>query len=123
MTAEDFSLLHDWLNQAHVRTFYQRHPIDLSGIRQKYTSRLQSDSTIHCFIIYCDRIPIGYIQTYLVKDCPDYAAVIGRKDGLCIDLYIGGRDFLKQGLGYLIELKFLQEIAFQTTSANKCYRL
>lgn len=118
---EDFLLLHDWLNQPHVRDFYQQQAINLLEIRQKYTPRLQSDSTIHCFIICCDRIPIGYIQTYLIEDCPDYAAVIGGKDGVCIDLYIGEKAFLKQGLGYLIELKFLRDIAFQISSADKCY--
>lgn len=121
LSEEDFSLICYWLNQSHVRAFYQKQAIDLPAIKQKYTPRLQSDSAIHCFIIYFNQIPIGYIQTYLVRDYLDYAAVIGTENGACIDLYIGEKAFLRQGLGCLIELKFLQEITFPITSANECY--
>ena len=121
LSEKDFSLLCYWLNQPHVRAFYQKQAIDLPAIRHKYTPRLKSNSTIHCFIIYFNQIPIGYIQTYLVRDYLDYASIIGTENGACIDLYIGEGAFLKQGLGCLIELKFLHEITFPITSTDECY--
>ena len=120
LSKEDFSSLHHWLNQPHVRTFYQHQAINLLEIEQKYTPRLESAS-IHCFIIYYNSVYIGYIQTYLVRDYPDYTAVIGTKQGATIDFYIGERAFLRKGLGYLIELKFLSEIVFLITSSDRCY--
>ena len=121
LSEQDFVLLHHWLNQPHVRIFYQPQPIDLATVKQKYISRVESNSSIHCFVVYLNRLPIGYIQTYLIKDTPDYAKEIATEKGATIDLYIGDAKWLNRGLGWLIELKFLKEIVFQIFSSDECY--
>ena len=121
LSEQDFVLLHHWLNLPHIRIFYQPQPIALATVKQKYLTRVKSDSLIHCFIIYLDRLPIGYIQTYLIKDASDYARAIASDKGATIDLYIGNTAWLHRGLGWLIELKFLKEILFQIFSVDECY--
>ena len=121
LKAKHFILLFDWLNKPHIRTFYQKEAIDLEAVRQKYIARLSKSSRIHCYIVNFKRIPIGYIQTYLVADYSEFSQVIGTKDGATIDFYIGETAFLGKGLGWLIELKFLQEILFSVFPVQKCY--
>ena len=121
LSEQDFVLLHHWLNLPHVRSFYQAQPIALAEVKRKYQTRVESNSPIRCFIIYLDRLPIGYIQTYLIKDAADYANAIATDKGATIDLYIGDVAWLNRGLGWLIELKFLKEIVFQIFSIDECY--
>ena len=121
LSEQDFVLLHHWLNLPHVRIFYQPQPIDLAAVKRKYLSRVGLNSPIHCFIICLDRLPLGYIQTYLITDASDYARAIATDKGATIDLYIGDIGWLNRGLGWLIELKFLNEIVFQIFSIDECY--
>ena len=116
-----FVLLFDWLNRPHIRTFYQKEAIDLEAVRHKYRARLSKTSRICCYIVNFERILIGYIQTYLVADYLEFSQAIGTKDGATIDFYIGETAFLSKGLGWLIELKFLQEILFSVFPVRKCY--
>ena len=120
LSEQDFVLLHHWLNLPHVRIFYQPQPIDLAAVKRKYLPRVELNSPIRCFIIYLDRLPIGYIQTYLIEDAADYVLAIAT-DRATIDLYIGDVAWLNRGLGWLIELKFLSEIVFQIFSTDECY--
>lgn len=117
----DFHQLFVWLNQPYIRTFYQKEAIDFIAIEQKYTERLQSNSTVNCYIINFNTVPIGYIQTYMIADHVDFSNVTGVKNGASIDFYIGNPAFLNRGFGWLIELKFLKEILFSNTTASKCY--
>ena len=121
LTEKDFHLLLDWLNKPHVRTFYQPEAISLSKIKQKYKNRLFLNSSVRCYITMFKQIPIGYIQTYLIDDHPDFARVIGITKGATIDFYIGETSYLQKGLGWLIELKFLKEILFTIFPVQKCY--
>ena len=116
-----FVLLLDWLNKPHIRAFYQKEAIDLEAVRQKYRKRLLENSPIRCYIAKFGRIPIGYIQTYLLVDYSEFSQIIGTKDGATIDFYIGETAFLGKGLGWLIELKFLQEILFSVFPVRQCY--
>ena len=121
LSRQDFDLLHYWLNQPHVRAFYQPQPIDLATVKQKYFPRIGSNSQIHYFIIYLNNLPISYIQTYLIKYASGYVNAIATNKGATIDLYIGDAAWLHKGLGWLIELKFLSEIVFKFFSSDECY--
>lgn len=121
LRAQNLPLLLNWLNQPHVRAFYQPEAIDSIAISKKYRPRLIQQSPIHCYIISFERIPIGYIQTYLISSDLDISRTLQVKDGASIDLYVGNSAFLRQGLGPLIELKFLQEIVFKKFLTHRCY--
>ena len=68
-----------------------------------------------------DRHPIGYIQTYSIAKQPYFIEVTGIQNGTAIDLYIGETDFLRKGLGWLIELKFINEILSVLFLETECY--
>ena len=118
---QDFALLLDWLNQPHVRAFYQPKRVEQNGITSKYQPRPNPDSPIHCYIINFENIAVGYIQTYLISIDTDLSELIGTLEGATIDLYIGNPAFINRGLGWLIELKFLQKILFAKFATPKCY--
>jgi aminoglycoside 6'-N-acetyltransferase len=108
---EDLPIVYRWRNEPHVREFYQRKPLTWEDVNEKYIPRLHPDSPTKCFLVSAGD-PIGCIQTYRVADWPDYAATLGERSGISIDLFIGEAGYIGKGLGPLILLKFLQEIAF-----------
>ena len=109
---QDLPLMYCWLQEPHVREFYQRKGVSSwEETRDHYLELLVIDWPTKCFLSCVGR-PIGYIQTYRVADYPDYAATIGEVAGISVDLFIGDADHLGIGWGRLILLKFLNEVAF-----------
>lgn len=103
--------IYGWRKAPHVREFYQRKPPTWEGVREKYIPRLQPDSPTKCFLVSAgDRM--GCIQTYRMADWPEYAAAIGERTGIGIDLFIGEAGYVGKGWGPLILVKFLSDIAF-----------
>lgn len=118
----DLPLLHSWLNQAHLRKFYQQNPISLEDVVKKYTSRIEGTASVHCHVAYFESQPIGKIQCYKNKDYPLHAQEIGVHDGLSIDLFIGEPAFLGKGLGKKMLQSYLTNIVFKIFENEKyCY--
>src|SRR5665213_3041111 len=104
---EDLAMLFGWLQQPHVREFYQRDIPICDEIRAQYLKT----SLTRKFIVSVDR-PIGYIQAWRIADSPDYTASCGVSTGISLDLLIGEPAFLRQGWGRRILICFLHDIAF-----------
>lgn len=107
-----FSLIHDWFNRPHVQTFYSLRPWAIKEIYQKLTPYLHRDTQIKSYIIYLQKYPLGYIQSYSVKKYPwehqDLSCeIIHSAAGL--DLFIGEKKFIGKGLGYEIVNIFLKK--------------
>lgn len=67
------------------------------------------------------KTPIGYIQTYLIKDYRDYNQHVQvGEDVAGVDIFIGEKDFIHKGLGIIIIKKFLLEIAFANDIISSC---
>ena len=110
LASEDLPLLHGWLNQPHMRHFYQSSPVSLDEVRKKYTPRIEGREPVHSHVAWADDTPFGKIQCYLNEDYPDYANQIGVKDGVSLDLFIGNPAFLKRGLGKAMLAAYLNTI-------------
>lgn len=119
---DDLPMLHRWLNEPHMRSFYQRNPISIEDVIKKYTPRIEGKVPTHCHIALTDNVPIGKIQCYRVTDYPIYAKEIGVSDGISVDLFIGEPQFLRQGLGKRMLTAYLDTVAFPQFPAEiNCY--
>ena len=95
----DFPLLQKWLSEPHIDAWWH-HPLDLSGLEQKYGPRIDGLSPVHVFIIDHEKSPIGWIQWYRWSDYPEHAAQLKVEPGAAgIDLSIGEFSLLGKGLG------------------------
>jgi RimJ/RimL family protein N-acetyltransferase len=61
------------------------------------------------------------IQTYLVSDYPDYAALIEEGEGTAgLDLFIGAEEQTGRGLGTEMIRRFVDEIVFARQATVAC---
>jgi aminoglycoside 6'-N-acetyltransferase len=107
---EDLSLLHGWLNQEHLRPFYQRTKVDLDSVVARYRPRLAPSSPTHCHLALLDGHPVGNLQCYRNADHSEYAAVIGTTDGVSVDFFLGQTDLVGRGLGRKMLAAYLNQI-------------
>ena len=119
---DDLPLLHRWLNEPHMRTFYQKTPLTIESVIEKYTPRIERKVPAHSHIVLADGTAIGKIQCYRAVDYPDFAGEIGVEDGISVDLFIGEPAFLGQGLGKAMLGAYLHLVAFVLfPEETRCY--
>lgn len=120
---EHFPLLHRWLNEPHVKRWYNEN-IDLSRIEaviEKYTPYINGVKPTRAFIIFHAKKPIGYIQTYRINDYPEYSKHLALgEEAAGIDLYIGDADYVYKGLGSEIIKQFMKDFIFEQTDVSSC---
>ncbi len=119
---EDLELLHQWLNEPHVREFYDKDKsCTLEDVTKRYTPKTTGEEHSQSFIFSYQDTPIGYIQTYEVSDYPRYAKAVGfGEDTAGIDLFIGDPEFIGKGLGHLVLKKFIDEVVFSKENITNC---
>jgi RimJ/RimL family protein N-acetyltransferase len=117
----DFEILHKWLNTDFVKKWYSQQDWTYDEIVKKYTPYVLKQKPIESFIILYDGKKIGYIQTYFLKDYPEYNMFIqAGDDSAGIDLLIGEKEYIHKGLGQKIIRKFVKDIVFSNKYVNKC---
>ncbi|KZL24789.1 GNAT family N-acetyltransferase [Pseudovibrio sp. WM33] len=100
LTVSDMPLLHEWLNQPHLRPFYEREPSTLKQVTERYACRISSNHPTNCLIAELNGAPFGYLQWYLNRAFPEYGTdTIGITAGVSFDYYIGDPASLGQQLG------------------------
>ena len=121
MTADDLPLLHEWIRRPHVLRWYGDHGT-YEDVVDHYLPAIEGlDPTDHHIVLLGDRA-IGMVQTYLVADYPDYAAVVGVTDRATagVDILIGEEDLTGRGLGTGILRRFVDEIVFAKPETVAC---
>lgn len=107
-----FDLMLRWFNKPHVQAFYSLRTWTYEEVCQKLEPYIRGEKQISSFIIYLNDHPIGYIQSYPVKDYPwenqDLSEEI-IQEAAGFDLFIGEETYLNQGLGKQIIECFLEE--------------
>ena len=122
MAAADFPVMAKWLAQPHVRAFYQREPISLAEVCDRYGPRLAEAWPTRCHIAESRGRPFAYLQCYRNSDWPDWAAEIEVVEGLSIDLYIGEPAFVGRGYGQAMLRAYVRDVAFpRWPDAERCY--
>lgn len=118
----DLPLLHSWLNQPHMRKFYQRKPITQDEVFEKYAPQIGSAVPTRSHIACYEGRPIGKIQSYRNCDYPEYKNVIRVAGGISVDLFIGEPAYLGKGLGRRMLQSYLTDVAFKIFENEKyCY--
>lgn len=107
---EDLEMLFNWLNQAHMRQHYQKVPVSLKDVRQKYLPRISDTHPTHCHIALLDGKPIGKIQSYLVRDYEDFSTIMETNKGVGVDLFIGEENCLGRGIGQQMLRTYVSDI-------------
>jgi aminoglycoside 6'-N-acetyltransferase len=113
MTEADFPLVAEWLQHPHVAEWWGE-PRDAAGVAAKYGPRVRGESPTRMFVIELDGEPIGIVQTYRLRDYPDYEEATGVADAAGIDLFIGEPAALGRGLGPRIVERFARDVVFAT---------
>ena len=111
LSKEHFALIHTWFNEPHVQSFYSLRAWTIEEVRQKLTPYIQGVGGMECYIISNDKIPIGYIQCYPVKEHPwDNQNLVEEviQNSAGIDLFIGEKEFIGRGIGCQILEAFLK---------------
>ena len=122
LTSGDLPTLHRWLNNPRVYRWYGGTPPSLAEVAEKYAPRLSAASAVRPFLILHDGAPIGYIQSYLLADDPEYAALVGDAAGAAaVDVLIGEDGSAGWGLGAASVRAFLRAIVFAAAGTTRCY--
>ncbi|NJS13383.1 MAG: GNAT family N-acetyltransferase [Sphingopyxis sp.] len=119
---DDLYLLCEWLNMPHMRHFYQKTPIDLDEVEQKFGPRIEGKTPTFDHIVMHSGVAIGKMQSYKIMDYPDFAKDIDVNDGISVDLFIGNPVKIGVGLGKNMLRSYLSQIAFPEFAAEDfCY--
>jgi aminoglycoside 6'-N-acetyltransferase len=120
LTLDDLPLLRSWLEREHVKRWWTD-PSDEESVAAEYVPAIEGrDPTQHYVIVLGGR-PIGMIQTYLLSDHPEDAALIGAGPGVAgVDLLIGEEELTGQGLGVEILRAFTRDVVFAQPGVHAC---
>ena len=79
-----------------------------------------ADPTDH-YIVVLDGSAIGFVETYLIADHPEWEATIDAGPGAVgVDLFIADSKLTGKGLGTRLLRRFVDEVAFARPDATHC---
>jgi len=120
LTADHLRLLHAWLQREHVKRWW-RDRETYEGVVEHYLPAIEGREPTDLYLIVLDGEPVGMIQTYLVVDHPEWAALIGEGEGVAgVDLLIGEEELTGRGLGPQVLETFAREIVFAAAGTLAC---
>jgi aminoglycoside 6'-N-acetyltransferase len=117
---DDVPLIHRWRQEPHVRRWWYEDDDSeptLDVVRRNYGP--DHDEAEQRFVILFDGEPIGYIQSYLLADYPEYEALVQEK-GAGIDLFIGEPALINKGIGTEVIKCFVEGVVFADPSIDTC---
>jgi RimJ/RimL family protein N-acetyltransferase len=117
----DLPLMHRWISEPHVLRWWADEPQAEEQVAKKYGVRIGGQEPTRPYLIAYGERPIGYVQSYLLDDYPEYRDALGVTERAAgIDLFIGEPEFVHRGLGAPLIRRFLREIVFPDTAALCC---
>ncbi|HYF93409.1 MAG TPA: GNAT family N-acetyltransferase [Symbiobacteriaceae bacterium] len=122
LTMEDLPLMHRWIHTARVKAVWDPDKAwTYSEVVDKYQPRTDGSEPTDSFVIMCDGQPIGYIQTYLWRDYPDYAQHLHlTEEAASLDVFIGDEAYIGKGIGPQMLICFMREIVFANPALDSC---
>jgi RimJ/RimL family protein N-acetyltransferase len=120
LEAEDLRLVHEWLQRPHVQPWWKDRET-YEEVAEHYLPSIEGTDPTDLYLALLDELPISFVQTYLVSDYPDYAALIGVGEGVAgVDLLIGDEELTGQGIGSEILRRFVDEVVFARPATIGC---
>ncbi|HET9168439.1 MAG TPA: GNAT family N-acetyltransferase [Actinospica sp.] len=98
-TRQDLPLLAAWLAAPHVARWWPREDDGIEALDAYYGPAIDGDDPTKLFLILADDAPVGFCETYLHADNPDWDRTIGLPDVAGIDYLIGAPERCGHGLG------------------------
>jgi aminoglycoside 6'-N-acetyltransferase len=120
LTASELPLLHEWLQREHVRRWWKdRQTYD--EVVEHYLPAIEGRDPTDLYVLQVDGRSVGFIQTYLVSDYPDYRDLVAVEEGVAgVDLFIADEELTGRGLGSRALAQFLREVVFAVPTTNAC---
>ena len=102
----DLTLLHSWFQKPHIEQWWPV-PQDQEDFFNSFLQRIRTKGT-YPYLVLCDDLPIGYIQTYPVDITK--STWLPKLSGKIIgtDQFIGESDYLNKGFGTLFIKEFIK---------------
>jgi RimJ/RimL family protein N-acetyltransferase len=117
---DDLPLLHEWLQRPHVRRWWKERE-SYGEVVARYLPAIDGTDPTDLYLALLDSEPVGFVQTYLVADYPEYAALVGAEPGAAgVDLFIADEQRTGKGLGTDLLRRFVDEVVFATPSTTHC---
>lgn len=121
LEVKDLRLMYKWLNRDIVIEWYGKGGSTYEEVKKRYLPYINGEKPTFPFVITCDSRDIGYIQTYMIDDYPEYSKYVNTEEHAAgMDLFIGESDFIHRGLGKYILTKFLKEYVFRLNDTSCC---
>jgi len=121
MQASDLPLMNEWLHRPHVRRWWGSDGETYEQVLEHYLPAIEGSKATELYVVLLDEQAIGFIQTYLLSDYPEDAAVVGaEEDAAGIDLFIADLDLTGQGIGSEMLRRFVSEIVFAEPTTRSC---
>jgi aminoglycoside 6'-N-acetyltransferase len=120
MAAEDLRLVHEWLQRPHVQRWWTERET-YEEVVEHYLPSIEGEEPTDHYVVLLDEQPIGFVETYLVSDHPEYAALVEVGEGTAgVDLLIGDGALTGRGLGTEIIRRFVEEVVFASPATTGC---
>lgn len=120
MTPDDLRLMHEWLQREHVRRWWSKHET-YADVVEHYLPALEGREPTDLFLILLDHREIGFIQTYLAADFPDWAVHLGQTAGVAgVDLFLADEGLIGKGIGSEALRAFTRDVVFARSATVAC---
>ncbi|MGE3063293.1 MAG: GNAT family N-acetyltransferase [bacterium] len=121
LTEVDLKLMTQWLSADFVNEWYKMDDTSFEKVSAKYLPRINGEEPTECYIAMHFDKPIGFLQTYFIKDYPDYNKYVQADDKTAgADIFIGEEEYIHKGWGTAILRKFIDEVIFCKENIDSC---
>ena len=112
--------MHEWLQREHVRRWWDEHET-YGDVARHYLPAIEGRRPVELYLILLDDQPIGFIQSYLLSDFPEFAARIGVGAGVAgVDLFLAETGLTGKGLGTEVLRRFVRDVVFANPDVTAC---
>ena len=98
-TRADLPLLATWLDAPHVARWWPRDDTSQAALDAYYGPAIDGTDPSRLFLMLADAAPVGFCETYLHVDHPEWDREIGLPNVAGIDYLIGAPQLCGKGLG------------------------
>jgi RimJ/RimL family protein N-acetyltransferase len=117
---EDLRLFHEWLQRPHVARWWNERK-SYEELAEHYLPSIDGTDPTELYAIVVDARDVGFIQLYLTRNEPEFAAEMGVADDVAgVDLFIAEAELLGQGLGTEVLRAFTRDLVFARHDVTAC---
>jgi aminoglycoside 6'-N-acetyltransferase len=98
-TRADLPRLATWLESPHVARWWPREDNSLAALDEYYGPAIDGTDPSRLFLILANDVPVGFCETYLHADNPEWDRTIALPNVAGIDYLIGAPELCGHGLG------------------------